>query len=136
MSYLDKLREVEKYRKAPPPAPTKPTEVAFVGPPGASVGSVGTPPAPFANIRGSDYTSADLQEIDRLLAQLAEMEGWTEGELAEALDCRRRMAPARVLEVLGQLRKWAAAALAPWPDNPPERPKIVLTVFDGDKGAV
>lgn len=44
MSYLAKLRELES-EKATTPAPTKPTEGAFVG-------SVGAPPAPVGRISG------------------------------------------------------------------------------------
>lgn len=125
MDYLARL----KAEKRPPQVLTKLTKAP-------SVGSVSTPTPRISRSQAKDYTPADLVEMDRLLRELAQLEGWSPALLDEALACRQRMAPARVLEVLAQLRKWTAAALAPWPESPPERPKIVLTVFDGDKGAV
>lgn len=73
-----------------------------------------------------DYTSADLEEMDRLISQLGQLEGWTEAELSEALDHRQRMAPCRVLLVLRQLREWVATRLARWPEQPEQRAPIKL----------
>jgi hypothetical protein len=75
---------------------------------------------------GWDYELADLKEMDRLLCELAELEGWTDEELADLLNERRRMAPANVRSMLEAVRKAHAMALAPWPESPKERSSIVL----------
>jgi hypothetical protein len=83
-----------------------------------------------------DYTLADLKEMDNLIRQLAEIEHWTPEEKAEALDGRRRMAPARVPEVLRQLREWVKKGLAGWPAKPTNRSRIVfcrLVLIQGGK---
>ena len=98
--------------------PTKPTKGGFGG-------FGGSHPAPFCPKEG-DYTAADLSEMDGLLRQLAELEDWSPDELADALDQRRRMAPIRVPEALGQLRESVNRSLAPWPGKPAERSRIVL----------
>lgn len=75
---------------------------------------------------GDDYTLADLAEMDRLIRQLAMLEGWDSSELDARLSERRRMAPANVVEALQALRAAARAALAPWPERPAERATIAL----------
>ena len=86
-----------------------------------------------ADPHGHGYTQADLTEMDRLLRQLAELEGWTPEELADMLDQRRRMAPVNVPKALKQLGEANAAALAPWPNPPKERAKVVLCVITGGR---
>jgi hypothetical protein len=98
-----------------------------------------TPKAPISSISRSDdpnglgYTLADLKEMDKLLRELAQLEGWTLAELEEMLDRRRRMAPARVPQALKDLRAGSKAALAPWPEKPARRAVVVLTVLEGGK---
>jgi len=72
------------------------------------------------------YTLADLQEMDRLLRDLAQLEGWSNAELQDLLDQRQRMAPANVPAMLQTLRLARGAALAPWPDQPAKRSRIRL----------
>jgi hypothetical protein len=73
---------------------------------------------------GAEYAPADLEEMDRLLHELAEQEGWTPAALEGMLDQRRWMAPARVMECLQQLREACA--------EPPEKPRVkpVLCLLD------
>lgn len=79
----------------------------------------------LAHLEG-DYTASDLAEIDRLIHQLAEIEGWSPADLEDALDQRRRMAPVRVLEALRELREAVKRSLDPWPEKPAKRSRIVL----------
>ena len=79
------------------------------------------------------YTLVDLEEMDRLLRELAELEGWTKVELADRLDQRRRMAPINVPTALRLLRAGARDALAVWPEKPAKRVPVVLCVIDGGK---
>jgi len=101
------------------------------------VSFVSSTPAPFSPQRAEepeqDYTAADLVEIDTLLRELAQLEGWTSTELEEQLDQRRRMAPARVAAVLGALRAARREALAPWPERPAKRSSVELCVLTGGK---
>jgi hypothetical protein len=86
--------------------------------------------------KGWGYTPADLKKMDALLRELAELEGWTPAELEEMLDRRRRMAPARVPEVLQTLQASRDAQLANWPAQPKERARFALTtltVIEGGK---
>ena len=82
------------------------------------------------------YTKEDLAEMDSLIQQLAEIEHWSPEELAEAMDGRRRMAPARVQEVLQQLRYWVDSGIGRTPERPAKRSRIVfcrLSVIQGGK---
>lgn len=72
------------------------------------------------------YTLADLKEMDRLLRELAKLEGWNDDELADLIDQLGRMAPANVPAALAAIRKAHADSLAPWPTPPAKRSKIVL----------
>lgn len=86
--------------------------------------------------KGSDYTLADLAEVDRLLRELANLEEWPADELSQKLDQRQRMAPVRVPGALQELRAAHKAALAIWPNRPSKRSEIALchlTVIDGGK---
>ena len=71
-------------------------------------------------------TAGDLDEIDSLLRELSQLEGWTEAELSARLEERRRMAPVNVYGALQALRVARDAALAGWPEKPAERALIVL----------
>lgn len=95
-------------------APTKPTKPS-------SVSSVSSAPA-----TSEDYTRADLTELDRLLLEMAEIEGWTPAELGDLQDERRRMAPCNVRKALAALRIARDGALAPWPEKPAKRAQITL----------
>ena len=106
--------------EAPKPAYSRPS-VATVATVAAISGSQSQGPAV-----SWDYSAADLSEMDGLIRQLAELEDWSPDELADALDQRRRMAPIRVPEALGQLRESVKRSLAPWPGKPAERSRIVL----------
>lgn len=89
-----------------------------------------------ADRRGLGYTQDDLKQMDQLLRELAELEGWTPAELEEMLDKRRRMAPARVPEVLNTLQSARDAQLACWPESPAKRSRFsltTLTVIEGGK---
>lgn len=84
-----------------------------------------------------DYSPDDLEEMDRLLRELAVLEGWSAQELSNLLDERQRMAPANVKAMLLAVRAARRAALAPWPNPPTKRSCIrlcKLTVIDGGKG--
>lgn len=86
--------------------------------------------------QGWGYAPADLKKMDALLRELAELEGWTPAELEEMLDKRRRMAPARVPEVLKTLQASRDAQLANWPTQPEKRARFALTtltVIEGGK---
>lgn len=72
------------------------------------------------------YTVDDLKEMDRLLRELAKLEGWSDEELADLTDQLGRMAPANVPAALAAIRKAHADSLAPWPTPPAKRSKIVL----------
>ena len=101
------------------PAPAKPARKAQIS--GISSFSISKAP-----VTQADYTLADLQEIDRLLRELAQMEGWSDAELADRLDQRQRMAPVNVLPVLQEIRAAHKVALAGWPEPPKERSNIRL----------
>jgi hypothetical protein len=73
-----------------------------------------------------DYTVVELQEMDRLLRQLAELEGWSAAQLEMMLDERRRMAPVNVRKALAALRLAHGEAMAPWPEPPARRARITL----------
>ena len=88
-----------------------------------------TPPDPEAFDWG--YTAADLVEMDRLIRQLAELEGWSEEELAAKLDELGRMAPINVPDALKRHQAANAAALAPWPNPPKERAVVRLCLLTG-----
>jgi hypothetical protein len=59
---------------------------------------------------GPSYTLADIAEMDALLHKLAAIEGWSDTELADKLDQRRRMAPIKVPAALRLLRAGVAKA--------------------------
>lgn len=103
--------------------PTKPPSVSFVS---STPATISEKSARIQKPEAWDYELADLKEMDRLLKELADLEGWTDAELADLLDERRRMAPANVRSMLEAVRKAHAMALAPWPDSPKERSSIVL----------
>jgi hypothetical protein len=103
--------------------PTKPPSVSFVS---SSPATNPEKPARIQKAEAWDYELSDLQEMDRLLRELADLEGWTVEELADLLDERRRMAPANVRSMLEAVRTAHALALAPWPEAPKERSDIVL----------
>jgi hypothetical protein len=84
---------------------------------------------------GGDYTQTDIQEMDKLLRELAKLEGWSEAELVAKLDQRRRMAPVNVRPVLQEIRAAHRAALAVWP-NQPHRSDIRLCNLDHVRLAV
>ncbi len=137
MTFRFDAQEARKPRPASanPANSANPASAQQVGKPQISrVSSISSePPA-----KDEGYTLADLVEMDDLIRQLAEIEGWTSAELAEARDERRRMAPARVPEVLRQLRYWVKAGLAGWPDKPAKRAQIrlcQLIVIEGGKSA-
>jgi hypothetical protein len=71
--------------------------------------------------------------MDRLIRELGSLEGWSDAEIEEKLAERRRMAPGRVPEALRELRAKAAASLAPWPERPAKRSRIILCVIQGGK---
>jgi hypothetical protein len=73
-----------------------------------------------------DYTVVELQEMDRLLLELAELEQWDADELHVLLDERRRMAPVNVRKALAALRLAHGEAMAPWPEPPARRARITL----------
>jgi hypothetical protein len=131
MSWRDQARQAVGKKGAGTPL-TKPTKPPFVS-------SVSSPPAAVRPNRadsGWGYTPADLKKMDALLLELAELEGWTPAELEEMLDRRRRMAPARVPEVLQTLQASRDAQLASWPAQPKERARFALTtltVIEGGK---
>lgn len=72
------------------------------------------------------YTPADLKEMDKLLRELAHMEGWSDQELDARLSERQRMAPVNVPKTLGALRLAVRAELAQWPEKPANRAVVVL----------
>lgn len=117
------LLEIAKAVSRPRSAPTKPARAL----------------PPLATQK--DYAPADLEEMDRLIRELAQMEGWPAEELTDKLDQRRRMAPVNVLPVLREIREAHRAALAVWPHKPAKRSDIrlckldhvELAVIDGDK---
>jgi hypothetical protein len=117
MTWRDRARQaVEKNRGGTPPTkPTKPTSVSFVS----------TPPPTFSR-KERDYSTSDLAEMDRLIRELAQLEGWENDELEQMLDERRRMAPCNVRKALAALRIATREALAPWPDRPANRARITL----------
>lgn len=87
-------------------------------------------PGPF-----NDYTRADLEEIDRLLRELARLEKWSSEELADKLDQRRRMAPVNVIPAL----RWLTRVVAE-PEPRKKRPfrlckleVVELAAIDGGK---
>jgi hypothetical protein len=75
---------------------------------------------------GMTYTTADLAEISKLLREICEIEGRSDGELAELLDEAWRMAPVNVLKALAALRISRDEALKPWPERPTTRAVISL----------
>src|SRR5687768_8066650 len=77
-----------------------------------------------------DYALPDLEEIDRLIRELAKLENWDEGYLASKLDQRQRMAPVNVIPVLREIRAAHKAALAVWPDKPAKRSDVRLCRLD------
>jgi hypothetical protein len=92
---------------------------------GGSKGSkrhVGLGESPSSN----DYTDRDLAEMDRLIRELAQLEGWENDELEQMLDERRRMAPCNVRKALAALRIATREALAPWPNRPAKRARVTL----------
>ena len=113
------------------PTPANPAKAANPEPSISKISEISSDAT--ADPHGCGYSQADLQEMDRLLRQLAELEGWTPAELQEMLDQRRRMAPARVSEALKQLQDANDAAIAPWPDAPRQRAKVFLCVITGGK---
>lgn len=126
MNWRDRAKEaVEKNRGGT--APTKPTKQA-------SVSFVSTPPPPFPAPKAGDYTLADLQELDRLIRELGGLEGRTDAEIDAMLSERRRMAPTSVPGALEAISAAHRAALAPWPEPPAKRSKVVLCVIEGGKG--
>jgi len=74
------------------------------------------------------YTQADLEEMDKLMRELAECEDWPEDALRKALADRKRMAPVRVPGALQAIRKAHRAAVAVWPGSPATRTEIVLCI--------
>lgn len=98
--------------------PTKPTKAPF--------GGFGSSPQAAISPEAWDYTVADLSEMEVMIRQLAELEDWSPAELEGALDQRRRMAPIRVPEALGELREAVERSLGPWPEKPAKRSRIVL----------
>jgi hypothetical protein len=131
MSWRDQARQAVGKKGAGTPL-TKPTKPPFVS-------SVSSPPAAVRPNRadsGWGYTPADLKKMDALLRELAELEGWTPAELEEMLDKRRRMAPARVPEVLKTLQAARDTQLSTWPQAPAKRSSFsltTLTVIEGGK---
>lgn len=132
MSWRDQARQAVGKNSGDTPL-TKPTKPPFVS-------SVSSPPAAFTPKQGEPkgwgYTPTDLKKMDALLRELAELEGWTPAELEEMLDKRRRMAPARVPEVLKTLQASRDAQLASWPAQPEKRARFALTtltVIEGGK---
>ena len=77
------------------------------------------------------YTLVDLSEMDRLLHELARREGWTDADLAEKLDQRRRMAPVNVPAALAMLRAGVKAASGQ--EKPARRVPVVLCLISGGK---
>lgn len=93
---------------------------------------------PMGESQDEEYTLADLAEMDKLLRELAELEGWTKAELEEQIDESRRMAPANVQAALRAIRSAHRMALGGWPEKPAKRSRIILcrlTVIDGGKAA-
>jgi hypothetical protein len=103
-----------------PAEPAKPAEIS-----GISSFSISKPPFP-----NDEYTPADLAEMDKLLRELAKLEGWSDHELADKLDQRRRMAPVNVLPVLEEIREAHKAALCVWPAKPAKHSDIRLCKLD------
>jgi hypothetical protein len=79
-----------------------------------------------------NYTLADLAEMDALLHKLAAIEGWSDTELADKLDQRRRMAPTNVPAALRLLRAGVAKAALDT-EKPTKRVPVVLCVIKGGK---
>jgi hypothetical protein len=79
------------------------------------------------------YTLADLADMDRLLHEIARLEGWSAAELADRLDQRRRMASVNVLTALRLLRAGANGAGDTKPDKPTKRVPVALCVIAGGK---
>jgi hypothetical protein len=133
MSWRDQAREAVGKNRGDTPL-TKPTKPPFVSSVSSDRAAVSpNPPDPH----GWGYTPADLKKMDSLLRELAELEGWTPAELEEMLDRRRRMAPARVPEVLKTLQAARDTGLATWPQAPAKRSRFsltTLTVIEGGKG--
>ena len=77
-----------------------------------------------------DYTKEDLEDIDRLLSELAKMEAWSQDELADRLYQRERRAPVNVIPVLREIREAYKAALAVWPNQPAPRSNIRICKLD------
>jgi hypothetical protein len=77
------------------------------------------------------YTLADLAEMDRLLHEIARLEGWSAAELADKIDQRTRMAPIKVQPALRLLR--ASAKGETEPDKRTKRVPVVLCVIAGGK---
>jgi hypothetical protein len=81
---------------------------------------------------GPEYTPADLDEMDRLLREIARLDHWPPSRLERMLDERRRMAPINVPAALRLLRaEFAKAALDP--EKPTKRAPVVLCVIKGGK---
>ena len=116
------------------PAAAKPSRTAQIS--GISSFSISKP-----RVAEDDYTLADLDEMDRLLRELARMEGWSDEELTGKMDERQRMAPVNVIPVLNEIREAHKAALAIWPQKAKrsdirlcKNGHVELAVIDGYKG--
>ena len=122
------LGETPILEKGASPVLTKLTKPPFVG-------SVSSRPAPIPADDG-DPTDEELNEMDRLIVELSDMEGWPKEELQRVRDERSRMALANVRKALRRLRLSHRNALAIWPTPPQKRSRVVLcelelVVIDG-----
>lgn len=73
-----------------------------------------------------DYTLDDLQELEQILRELAQLEGWSAEELQARLWERQHMAPGNVRKALHALRLAHRSALATWPERPAKRAVVTL----------
>lgn len=84
---------------------------------------------------GWGYNAQTLREIDALIRELGDLEGWTDAEIEAKLAERQRMAPRRVPGALEHLKTRTAEALKPWPNRPAKRSSVALCVIDGGKSS-
>ena len=80
----------------------------------------------FSGFSNTNPTAEELSELTRLIHELAQLEGWTEQELARWIWERNHMALANVRKALHALRIARDAALAPWPTAQATRSGITL----------
>lgn len=80
----------------------------------------------FSNFSNDDPSKAELEELTKLIHDLARLEGWSEQELAAKLWERDHMALCNVRKALAALRIAYNAGVAIWPDVPSKVSQITL----------